>query len=109
MIAIRRMSKRERRLILTQYAFLTPQLILFLGLTIVPFIVAIPMLFTDQSSFTDPQVNQIGLRNFTAIFRDPHYHGQGDTAERLDYTAMARIVTGLDTMLNTLLARGEGP
>jgi ABC-type sugar transport system permease subunit len=28
------------------------------------------MLFTDQSSFTDPQVNQIGLRNFTAIFRD---------------------------------------
>jgi ABC-type sugar transport system permease subunit len=44
---------------------------LFVGLTIVPFIVAIPMLFTDQSSFTDPQVNQIGLRNFTAIFRDP--------------------------------------
>ena len=70
MLAIRRMSKRERRLILTQYAFLTPQLILFVGLTLVPFIVAIPMLFTDQSSFTDPQVNQIGFRNFTAIFRD---------------------------------------
>jgi ABC-type sugar transport system permease subunit len=28
------------------------------------------MLFTDQSSFTDPQVNNIGLRNFTALFRD---------------------------------------
>jgi ABC-type sugar transport system permease subunit len=71
MLAIKRISKRERRLILTQYAFLTPQLILFVGLTLVPFIVAIPMLFTDQSSFTDPQVNQIGLRNFTAVFRDP--------------------------------------
>jgi ABC-type sugar transport system permease subunit len=71
MLGISRISKRERRLILTQYAFLTPQLILFVGLTLVPFIVAIPMLFTDQSSFTDPQVNQIGLRNFTAVFRDP--------------------------------------
>jgi ABC-type sugar transport system permease subunit len=71
MLGIRGISKRERRLILTQYAFLTPQLILFLGLTIVPFIVAIPMLFTDQSSFVDPQVNQIGFRNFTALFRDP--------------------------------------
>jgi ABC-type sugar transport system permease subunit len=71
MLGISSLSKRERRLILTQYAFLTPQLILFVGLTLVPFIVAIPMLFTDQSSFTDPQVNQIGLRNFTAVFRDP--------------------------------------
>jgi ABC-type sugar transport system permease subunit len=71
MLGISSLSKRERRLILTQYAFLTPQLILFVGLTLVPFIVAMPMLFTDQSSFTDPQVNQIGLRNFTAVFRDP--------------------------------------
>jgi ABC-type sugar transport system permease subunit len=69
------MSKRERRLVLTQYAFLTPQLILFIGLTIIPFFVAIPMLFTDQSSFTDPQMNNIGLRNFTAIFRDPSIQG----------------------------------
>jgi hypothetical protein len=47
MLGISRISKRERRLILTQYAFLTPQLILFVGLTLVPFIVAIPMLITD--------------------------------------------------------------
>ena len=71
MAAISRISKRERRLILTQYAFLAPQLILFVGLTIVPFIVAIPMLFTDQANFTDPQINPVGFSNFTAIFRDP--------------------------------------
>jgi len=70
MLAIGSISKRERRLILTQYAFLAPQLILFLGLTIIPFFVAIPMLFTDQASFTDAQVNPVGLNNFTAIFRD---------------------------------------
>ena len=71
MLGISRISKRKRRLILTQYAFLAPQLILFVGLTIVPFFVAIPMLFTDQANFTDPQINPVGFSNFTAIFRDP--------------------------------------
>ena len=71
MLGISGISKRERRLILTQYAFMTPQLILFVGLTIVPFFVAIPMLFTDQANFTDPQINPVGFSNFTAIFRDP--------------------------------------
>ncbi len=65
------MNKRQRRLILTQYAFILPQLILFVGLTIIPFFVAIPILFTDMSQFNDPQINPVGLRNFTALFTDP--------------------------------------
>jgi len=69
--SIRRMSKRQRRRILVQYAFILPQLVLFVGLTIVPFFVAIPILFTDMSMFNDPQINPVGFRNFTAIFTEP--------------------------------------
>jgi ABC-type sugar transport system permease subunit len=59
------------RIILIQYAFILPQLILFVGLTIVPFFIAIPILFTDMSRFNDPQVNVVGLRNFTALLNNP--------------------------------------
>lgn len=67
----KRLSKCQKRLILTQYGFILPQLILFVGLTIVPFFVAIPILFTDMSRFNDPQVNPVGFRNFIALFTDP--------------------------------------
>ena len=62
---------KRRRTMLVQWAFLSPQLVLFVGLTIVPLFVAIPILFTDQSMFNDPLVNPVGLRNFTALFTDP--------------------------------------
>jgi len=64
-------KRSKRRQILSQYTFILPQLILFVGLTIVPFFVAIPILFTDMASFTDPQINPVGLRNFAALFTDP--------------------------------------
>jgi multiple sugar transport system permease protein len=67
----KRLSKCQKRLVLTQYGFILPQLILFVGLTIVPFFVAIPILFTDMSRFNDPQINPVGFRNFTALFTDP--------------------------------------
>ncbi len=66
-----KMSKLQRRRILRDWAFITPQLTLFVLLTIVPFIVAIPILFTDMSQFNDPRINPVGLRNFLAIFTDP--------------------------------------
>lgn len=65
------LNKRQWRTILVQWAFLTPQLVLFLGLTIVPFLIAIPILFTDMSQFNDPQINPVEFRNFTALFTDP--------------------------------------
>ena len=67
----RRMSKLERRRILRDWAFISPQLTLFVLLTIVPFFVAIPILFTDMAQFNDPKINPVGLRNFLAIFTDP--------------------------------------
>jgi len=55
----------------TRYLFISPQLILFVGLTILPFILSLPLLFTDMSDLNDPQVHQVGLANFVAIFTDP--------------------------------------
>ncbi len=66
-----RKSSLERRRILRDWVFITPQLTLFVLLTIVPFFVAIPILFTDMSQFNDPRVNPVGLHNFTVLFTDP--------------------------------------
>ena len=66
----KKISKMERRRIRRDLAFIAPQFILFVTLTIIPFFVAIPFLFTDISQFNDPQINQVGFRNFTSVFTD---------------------------------------
>ena len=67
----KKLGKLERRRILQDWTFILPQLVIFVFLTIVPFFVAIPILFTDMAQFNDPKINPVGLRNFTAIFNDP--------------------------------------
>jgi multiple sugar transport system permease protein len=67
----RKVSKLQRRRILEDWAFILPQFFIFVALTIVPFFVAIPILFTDMAQFNDPTINPVGLRNFTALFTDP--------------------------------------
>lgn len=66
-----RLSKAERRRILGDYAFMAPQLILYLIFTIAPFFVAIPTLFTDRLDFMDTHVDFIGFENFIRVFVDP--------------------------------------
>jgi ABC-type sugar transport system permease subunit len=44
---------------------------LFVGLTILPFIVGLPTVFTDRLSFTDSDVAYVGFDNFTKIFTEP--------------------------------------
>jgi hypothetical protein len=34
----------------------------------------------------------------TAPFRYPHYHGRGDTPDKLDYPGMARVVAGIEAV-----------
>ncbi len=63
-------SKMERRRILRDWTFIAPQFLIFVTLTIIPFFVAIPFLFTDISQFNDPQINPVGFKNFTALFTD---------------------------------------
>jgi len=67
----KKLSALERARILQDWGFILPQLLIFVLLTIVPFFVAVPILFTDMSQFNDPQINPVGLRNFTALFTDP--------------------------------------
>jgi multiple sugar transport system permease protein len=67
----RKMSKLERRRVLSDWGFILPQLLIFVLLTIVPLIIAVPILFTDKSQFNDPSINQVGWSNFTAVFTDP--------------------------------------
>jgi len=66
----RSLGTLERRRIARDWMFITPQLFLFVMLTIIPLMVAIPYLFTDISQFNDPQINPVGWRNFTALFTD---------------------------------------
>ncbi len=70
MLGSRSMSKHARRRILGDYAFLAPQLLLFVGLTLLPFVVAVPMLVTDRIDFQDSRATYIGLSNFTRVFTD---------------------------------------
>jgi ABC-type sugar transport system permease subunit len=67
----RKMSKLERRRMWGDWAFIAPQLFIFVFLTILPLIIAVPILFTDKSQFNDPTINQVGWSNFTAVFTDP--------------------------------------
>lgn len=69
--AKKKLSKLERARMLQDWGFILPQLLIFVLLTIVPFFVAVPILFTDMSQFNDPQINPVGFRNFTALFTDP--------------------------------------
>ena len=66
----KKMTKTERRRILRDLSFIAPQFIIFITLTIVPFFIAIPFLFTDIAQFNDPNINPVGLRNLTALFTD---------------------------------------
>lgn len=65
------MGRLERTRMFQDWAFIAPQLFIFVMLTIVPLFVAIPILFTDMAQFNDPQINPVGFRNFTALFTDP--------------------------------------
>jgi ABC-type sugar transport system permease subunit len=68
---MKRFATIEGRKTLWEILFVTPQLILYLGLTIVPLLISIPIIFTDRVSFTDTQASFIGLRNFFTIFQPP--------------------------------------
>ncbi len=65
-----KISKMQRRRILSDWAFIAPQFIIFISLTILPLLIAVPILFTDKAQFNDPQINQVGWKNFTRVFTD---------------------------------------
>jgi ABC-type sugar transport system permease subunit len=66
----------ERRRIRQDWLLIAPQLILYVGLTLVPFLVAVPVLFTDRLSFIDTGVDYIGTANFTRLFTDANVQAE---------------------------------
>lgn len=61
----------EGRRTLWEMLFVAPQLLLYVGLTIVPLLLSVPIIFTDRVSFTDVNPDFVGLQNFADIFRPP--------------------------------------
>jgi len=70
MLNTKRFRKRQTRRILWSYVFLTPQLVLYLTLTIVPLVLAVPLLFTDRTNYTDIDWEYIGVDNFEELAQD---------------------------------------
>ena len=64
-------GRRAARRVMIDWAFILPQLSLFIGLTILPFIIGLPTVLTDKLSFTDTDVDYVGFDNFTKVFTEP--------------------------------------
>ncbi|MCK4959960.1 MAG: M28 family peptidase, partial [Planctomycetes bacterium] len=56
---------------------------------------------SDHWSFWQYDYPAIMLTD-TAPFRYPHYHQAEDTPDKLDYDRMARVVSGLETVITHL-------
>ena len=109
----RKMSKLERRRMWGDWAFIAPQLLIFIFLTIVPLVIAVPILFTDKSQFNDPSINQVGWSNFTALFTDPSVQADYFPAFRrtivfvaLNYTTVYIFGLGLALLMYEVGFRG---
>ena len=50
--------------------------------------------FSDHSSYWNEGLPAVMVTD-TAFYRNPHYHEAGDTADRLDYERMAKVVQGV--------------
>ena len=58
--------------------------------------------WSDQWSFWQMGYPAIMVTD-TAPFRYPHYHSRADTPEKLDYERMARVVAGLERVIERLV------
>lgn len=67
----RSLATVEGRRTLWEILFVAPQLLLYLGLTIVPLLVSIPIVLSDRINFTDQNIDFVGLSNFWTIFQAP--------------------------------------
>ncbi len=57
--------------------------------------------FSDHRSYWRHGMRAVMITD-TAFFRNPGYHGPGDTADTLDYRRMAQVVTSVFAALETL-------
>lgn len=62
---------RSQRQSLVSFAYAAPQLVLYSALLLLPFFVAIPIMFTDQLDFLDTGIEFVGFQNFVTLFQAP--------------------------------------
>jgi Zn-dependent M28 family amino/carboxypeptidase len=61
--------------------------------------------WSDHWSFEQVGIPALMVTD-TAAFRYPHYHGVGDTPDKVDYERLARIVSGLEQVIRAWSATG---
>jgi ABC-type sugar transport system permease subunit len=64
-------KKNSFRELVTSLAYVVPQYSLYLALQIIPFLLAIPMIFTNQADFLDQNIQFVGFENITSLFTPP--------------------------------------
>lgn len=68
-----RLGTRSRgaRESLVSFGYALPQFSLYICFQLLPFAVALPIVFTDRIDFLDTEIAYIGLENLWSLFRDP--------------------------------------
>lgn len=56
--------------------------------------------FSDHSSYWSEGFSAVMVTD-TAFYRNPHYHREGDTADRLDYERMTKVVQGVFAVIQS--------
>jgi multiple sugar transport system permease protein len=100
-IPVAKMGPLERKRMMQDWLFISPQLIIFIVLTLVPLVVSIPILFTDMSDYNDPNPQPLGLDNFTAIFTEP-------SIQRDYFPALGRTLAFVGLNYTTVFIFGLG-
>ena len=62
---------RAARDSLVALGYAVPQLVLYVGLQLLPFLIALPIMFTDRIDFLDTDVSAVGLANLWSLFEQP--------------------------------------
>lgn len=68
------LSRRKSINNLMDLVFFSPQFILYFTFTILPFFIALPIIFSSRVNFVDSDVLYVGLENFKRIFQEPIIH-----------------------------------
>lgn len=65
------MVSMKRNKSLMDFIFVAPQFLLYLAFTIIPFFIALPLMFQNYVNFLTGNMGFAGLDNFSAIFKEP--------------------------------------
>ena len=57
--------------------------------------------FSDHRNYWQPGLSVLMITD-TAFYRNAEYHRGGDTADRLDYVRMSRVVSAVDTGVHAM-------